>query len=61
MSIVTHDDYWDCSCETHYIHLKADRLVCPKCNAHENDGMPDSRVNEMADLANHFIAEVTLK
>ena len=45
--IITNDNYWDCECKNNYIHLKKDRLVCPICKAEEDDGQPDSRVNEL--------------
>ena len=45
--IETSDDHWDCACSTNYIHAKADRLECSKCGAREDDGWPDSRVDEI--------------
>ena len=45
--IITHEDYWDCECEKKYIHLKKDRLICPSCKTEEDDGQPDSRINEL--------------
>ena len=45
--IRTHNDYWDCECESNYIHLKKDRIICPVCKAEEDDGQPDSRINEL--------------
>ena len=45
--IITDENYWDCECEKRYIHFKKDRLICPICKAEEDDGQPDSRVNEM--------------
>lgn len=49
MTIQTNDRYWDCECETEYIHRKQVRLTCPRCGASESDGMPDSRVFEVLD------------
>ena len=45
--IRTHNDYWDCECESNYIHLKKDRIICLVCKAEEDDGQPDSRINEL--------------
>ena len=39
--------FWDCECKNNYIHLKKDRLVCPTCKAEEDDGQPDSRIDEL--------------
>ena len=44
----THADYWDCGCDYHYIHAKADTLICKVCGD-EEDESPDARVNEVAD------------
>ena len=57
MSIKTDGRYWDCDCEKHYIHLKTDELVCPVCRAREEDGYPDSRVNEIEEGVHFFKAE----
>ena len=43
--ITTNDNYWDCSCESGYIHVKA-KPECIRCGAFEAD-MPPARVNEM--------------
>ena len=43
----THEGFWDCECVYSYIHKKSDRSSCPECEADLDDGMPDSRVNEM--------------
>lgn len=45
--IILDKNYWDCECKNNYIHKKKDRLVCPTCKAEEDDGQPDSIVNEM--------------
>lgn len=45
-AIILNEKYWDCECEGHYIHAKADRLVCPVCGA-EEENQPDSRENEL--------------
>jgi hypothetical protein len=56
----THDGFWDCECESHYIHNKCDRLTCPKCGA-EAETQPDSRVNEITKIANHFTDDDTTR
>jgi hypothetical protein len=48
--IHTHRGYWDCECKNHYIHSKEKGNYCPYCGIHEEDGMPDSRVNEIQEL-----------
>lgn len=42
----TNDDYWDCECESDYIHLKSETLICLKCGAVEEDS-PDSMTSEV--------------
>jgi len=37
--------YWDCECETNFIHPKNEKR-CKKCKAHQND-QPDSRLNDV--------------
>ena len=37
--------FWDCECETDYIHLH-DAHYCEECGAYAEDA-PDSRVNEI--------------
>ena len=56
--IKTHNDYWDCECKNNYIHFKKDRLVCPVCKAEEDDGQPDSRVNELMEENFYKNAEI---
>ena len=41
------EQYWDCECERHYIHLKKNRTECPVCGASE-ENQPDSRITEIA-------------
>ena len=44
--IETNENYWDCECEEDYIHEKAKKKYCVKCNTlHFNQ--PDSRQNEV--------------
>lgn len=38
--------FWDCECSEDYIHPKKIR-VCSKCGVAEEDGQPDSRVEEV--------------
>lgn len=51
--ITLNNRYWDCECKSHYIHEKANELVCPVCGAVE-DEMPDSRAEEVEDHNLHF-------
>jgi hypothetical protein len=44
--IKTNMDYWDCECDTDFIHSKAKGTFCPKCNTRAED-QPDSRENEI--------------
>ena len=49
----TNPKYWDCECEEDYIHLKAKRQYCSKCNSLHFE-QPDSRQNEIDDYeSNH--------
>lgn len=43
--IHTTPDYWDCECETNYIHSKSE-TVCDKCGATREES-PDARVEEV--------------
>jgi hypothetical protein len=43
---LTDDNFWDCECETHFIHKKAEKNYCPKCQTFEED-QPDSRREEI--------------
>ncbi|XDD52520.1 hypothetical protein AB3N59_20440 (plasmid) [Leptospira sp. WS92.C1] len=43
-----HEAFWDCECEKDFVHRKDTLLVCPKCNAHQED-QPDSLAHEVAD------------
>lgn len=47
-TIETHPDFWDCECETNYIHLK-NNTTCAKCNVYKDD-QPDSRIDEITEL-----------
>jgi len=42
----TTPEYWDCECETNYIHKKSVGNYCPKCKTFKTD-QPDSRVLEV--------------
>jgi len=46
------EDFFDCECETHYIHSKDDDN-CIKCGANKED-QPDSIMAEIKVLDNHF-------
>jgi hypothetical protein len=44
--IETNENYWDCNCEEDYIHERAKKKYCVKCNSlHFNQ--PDARQNEV--------------
>lgn len=45
---MTHPDFWDCSCESHYIQPKTLRS-CRLCGTVYDEERPDSMVSEMAD------------
>lgn len=50
MAVVnTHPLFWDCECETDYIHLKDERRICPHCST-KHEEQPDSRANEVKEL-----------
>jgi len=42
------NDFWDCECETNYIHSKNIKL-CLNCNANQEE-QPDSRQSEVETL-----------
>ena len=39
-------DYWDCECESDYIHKKAEVKFCGRCVTYHSD-QPDSRQSEV--------------
>lgn len=41
--------FWDCECDTNYIHRKTEK-ACPRCGVTKEEG-PDARVNEILDLS----------
>jgi len=44
--IETNENYWDCNCEEDYIHERAKKKYCVKCNSlHFNQ--PDARQVEI--------------
>ena len=44
--IETNENYWDCNCEEDYIHERAKKKYCVKCNSlHFNQ--PDARQDEI--------------
>ena len=45
MSCLTTSQYWDCDCETDYIH-HSDETICLSCITHREDG-PDSHIREV--------------
>ena len=46
MTVETNPNYWDCECETNFIHAKAQTLACSLCGMTE-DECSDSRPNEI--------------
>lgn len=49
-TITTNNLFWDCECETNYIHLRdAKHGFCHLCNAHAED-QPNSRHDEILSL-----------
>jgi len=50
--VVTDAHYWDCECDTDYIHHISDVEPCEKCGAD-----PDEQCNSRPDeIAKHFTA-----
>ena len=47
--VETNPNYWDCECESNYIHKKTETKHCVKCDAHE-DEQPDSIQSEVSSL-----------
>ena len=43
----TDDNYWDCACDTDYVHPKSQES-CHWCKVTLDDDPPDSRKNEIA-------------
>ena len=44
--VKTDPNYWDCECDSNYIHKKSESLSCPVCKMTE-DECSDSRPNEI--------------
>jgi len=36
---VTSDQFWECACETEFVHARALRTKCPKCGLDEKDAL----------------------
>ena len=53
--VLTDPRYWDCECDTDYIHSR-DFLCCEFCGAHQSE-QPNSRVNEVKDLIKELGSE----
>ena len=49
--IKTNPNYWDCECESNYIHKKTETNHCVKCDTYE-DEQPDSRQEEVNEHIN---------
>ena len=46
--VITNNEYWDCECETRFIHPKHHE-ACNECFARRND-QPDSREDELLEI-----------
>ena len=50
---ITDPAYFDCECDTNYIHKKSAysnmEVICPECGCGEND-QPDSRLSEVVEM-----------
>ncbi len=48
-SFTTTNEYWDCECSNNYIKRSTIGAIsiCTACNTREDDGRPDSRLNEV--------------
>ena len=57
MIVKTDSRYWDCECETNYIHLKTNTLSCSVCGMTE-DECSDSRPNEIQRYYKNYIEEI---
>ncbi len=42
----TNPNFWDCECDTNYIHNKSEKTHCSICDCYEED-QPDSMENEV--------------
>jgi hypothetical protein len=51
--IVTDPHYWDCECDSDFIHHISDVEPCQLCGA-DPDEQPNSRVNEILQTFNAF-------
>jgi hypothetical protein len=62
MTVETNPNYWDCECETNFIHAKAQTLACSLCGMTEDES-PDSRVNEIKeneDVRNNVLFKINI-
>ncbi len=48
-TVITNSNYWDCECESNYIHKKQDKTNCDKCGA-SMDSQPDSIQKEIEQI-----------
>ena len=51
--VVTDAHYWDCECDTDYIHHISDVEPCEKCGA-DPDEQPNSHVDEVHKVFDAF-------
>ena len=49
--ILLNPNYWDCECESDYIHKKVETNHCVKCDTYEED-QPDSRQEDVNEYIN---------
>lgn len=49
-------DFWDCACDTHFIHHRT-LADCPLCETQGEDA-PDSRINEVAQHVGEVVEEL---
>lgn len=45
-AIILHPDWWECECDTDFLHAKSVKLECLKCGAIESE-CPDARVSDL--------------
>lgn len=45
MKVIKTPDFWNCLCETDYVHRRYETF-CSRCLTHE-EGQPDSRIDEV--------------
>lgn len=56
MTVQTTSAYWDCECDTNYIHSSIECDECPECGAFYAE-QPDSIIGEAENSSNHCNCE----